>query len=1000
MQRNSRQIWLRKDLWDKTNLTQKEILRAQATLRQLHDSGAATPGLNLKRIQGSDPLRSVRVTNDLRMVLHLAGNEIFVLHVDRHDNTYEWAQKNNGTDRLKSLTARQNLIPYAPPDGDASGRPPALAGDAGSSGSVEALSANGASKPGTGSDAPGRGRQPREDYSAKSAAAADDRVDAALEFWKEEGVDVSAIKPLLGPCGGPVLVLGAAGTDIRPAANIRSLYLAAHFADDDQHVLLLTHSERTYETTDVFLDTAEAVLGRGTAVDVLPFDLWLQQRLEDIDIHLQVVGDNRRQPLSLWRAQCDSEETAASLRLEWQEVIQPCGVEDAEAWRGAAARTGRSRFADGEMTKLWPVFDQVREALRTQGLVTRDDACRMVRRALEDGSLSPATAAVVVLDCQNLGPQAVRLCRELALATVPKHERWDRSQLERLCLVADPFQRTDFLHLNIQECDITPARTVRMRQSGILDQRVIDTAVLALQGQEFDDLAGGVATLDGYRSIVSGEPPAFRRHVDIMDGAQQVADWLRGLEETYEDLTRARICLVARTGSRLKDWRKALRPPGSENPPSQARQRCGQVRRTRSGWPNRRSWTRSGTSWGLCSWMRTGSPGPVAKPCARPSTRPSGPRPSCANGPLFYLTCTRAQRDLLFCSRDPFASWLQELAPPAPAPEPASKSPVQLPARSPAMKYPVLIDQEITDEMLQVLHDRGCDTYMWNPDGKTPRMEETVGFFVYGHALIDGPIMDRMPKLKVISNMGVGVDHIRVPDAAERGIAVGNTPGFVDGATADMAFLLMMAIARNLKKGIDYARGPEFRHFDPTLWHGREINGATLGIYGMGAIGSTVARRASGFNMHVIYHNRNRLSDTREAELNAYWVPRSSLLARSDYLLLSLPLNEETEGCMGLAEFRQMQAGAFLINIGRGGLVRTEELVTALEEGQLAGAALDVTEPEPLPRDHPLVEHPDVIITPHLGSATVETREGMFIRTVENLMAGMQDKPLLNQVLQ
>ena len=314
------------------------------------------------------------------------------------------------------------------------------------------------------------------------------------------------------------------------------------------------------------------------------------------------------------------------------------------------------------------------------------------------------------------------------------------------------------------------------------------------------------------------------------------------------------------------------------------------------------------------------------------------------------------------------------------------------------MKYPVLIDQEITDAMIQFLREQECDTYMWNPGGHTPRMEETVGFFVYGHRLIDGPIMDSMPKLKVISNMGVGVDHIRIPDATERGIVVGNTPGFVDGATADMAFLLMMAIARNLKKGIDYARGPEFLHFDPTLWHGREINGATLGIYGMGAIGSTVARRARGFNMHVIYHNRNRLPATREAELNAFWVPRSSLFARADYLLLSLPLNEETQGCMGLAEFRQMQDRAFLINISRGGLVRTEDLVTALEEGQLAGAALDVTEPEPLPRDHPLVEHPEVIITPHLGSATRETREGMFMRTVDNLMAGMQDKPLLNQV--
>ena len=997
MPRNTRKIRLHKDYLVKgKKLSDDELSSVRDTLQQLF-RGDITPGLNLKRIQGSEPLRSVRVTNDIRMIVHLAGGELIVLRVDRHDAAYEWAQNNNGTNRLKTLTARQNLLPYVPPDEAGSGLPPTRAGDAGPAGAIDGLSRNGASKPDPGLDMPGRKRRAGEEPFADFAASAAERADAAWEFWKEAGVDVSAVKPLVGPCGGPVLVLGTAGTDIRPAANIRSLYLAKQFADDDQHVLLLTHSERKYETTDVFLDTAAAVLGRDTAVAVLPFDVWLQQRLRDIDVHLQVVGDNRRPPLSLWRARCASDETAASLRLEWQEVIQPYGVEDADAWREVAARMERSRFAADEMAKLWPVFDHVRETLRAQGLMTRDDACRMVRQALEDGSLSLATAAVVVLDCQNLGPQAVRLCRELALATVPKHERWRSTELERLCLVADPFQRTDYLHLNIQECDITPARTVRLRQSGILSQPVIDTAVLALEGLEFNDLAGGTAALDGYRSIVSGEPPAFRRHADTTEGAQQVADWLCGLEEAYEDLTRARICLVARTGSRLKKWRKALRRSGVETrrlrPDSDVAGPADQVWLAKpeeldqewyfmgvvfldadhKSWPRRKTLRQAGDS-----DERT-----VAELRERS---------------LFYLTCTRAQRDLLFCSQGPFAPWLQELAPPMAEPEPETESPVQPPARSPAMKYPVLIDQEITEEMIQVLHDRGCDTYMWNPGGKTPRMEETVGFFVYGHALIDGPIMDQMPKLKVISNMGVGVDHIRVPDAAERGIAVGNTPGFVDGATADMAFLLMMAIARNLKKGIDYARGPEFRHFDPTLWHGKEINGATLGIYGMGAIGSTVARRASGFNMHVIYHNRNRLSDTREAELNAFWVPRSSLLARSDFLLLSLPLNEETEGCMGLAEFRQMQADAFLINIGRGGLVRTDELVTALEEGRLAGAALDVTEPEPLPRDHPLVEHPDVIITPHLGSATRETREGMFMRTVDNLMAGMQDKPLLNQV--
>ena len=998
MPRNTRKIRLHKDYLVKgRKLSGGEMSSVRDTLQQLF-RGDITPGLNLKRIQGAEPLRSVRVTNDIRMVVHLAGSELIVLRVDRHDDAYEWARKNKGADRLKSLTACQNLEPepYASPDEAGPRLPPTRAGDAGLVGSIDGLSRNGASRPGSGLDIPGRKRWAGEEPFADFAAAADERVDAALEFWREEGVDVSAIKPLLEPCGGPVLVLGAAGTDIRPAANIRSLYLATQFSGDDQHVLLLTHSERKYETTDVFLDTAEAVLGRSTAVDVLPFDVWLQHRLRDIDVHLQVVGDNRRPPLSLWRARCTSKETAASLRLEWQEVIQPYGIEDADAWREVAARTERSRFDADEMAKLWPAFDHVREALRAQGLVTRDDACRMVRQALEDGSLSLATAAVVVLDCQNLGLQAVRLCRETALATVD--EKWRRNELERLCLVADPFRRTDCLHLNIQECDITPARTVRLRQSGILAQPVIDTAVLALKGLEFNDLAGGIAALGGYRSIVSGEPPAFRRHADIMDGAQQVADWLCGLEEAYEDLTRARICLVARTGNRLKAWRKALRRRGVET--RRLRPDSDVASPADKAWIAKpeeldQEWYFMGVVFldaDRKSWPRRKTLRQAVDPDERTVAE-------LRERSLFYLACTRAQRDLLFCSQGPFAPWLEVSAPPMAEPEPETESPVQPPARSPAMKYPVLIDQEITDEMIQVLHDRGCDTYMWDPGGDTPRMEETVGFFVYGHALIDGPIMDQMPKLKVISNMGVGVDHIRVPDAAERGIAVGNTPGFVDGATADMAFLLMMAIARNLKKGIDYARGPEFRHFDPTLWHGKEINGATLGIYGMGAIGSTVARRASGFNMHVIYHNRNRLSDTREAELNAFWVPRSSLLARSDFLLLSLPLNEETEGCMGLAEFRQMQDDAFLINIGRGGLVRTDELATALGEGQMAGAALDVTEPEPLPRDHPLVEHPDVIITPHLGSATRETREGMFMRTVDNLMAGMQDKPLLNRVL-
>ncbi len=315
------------------------------------------------------------------------------------------------------------------------------------------------------------------------------------------------------------------------------------------------------------------------------------------------------------------------------------------------------------------------------------------------------------------------------------------------------------------------------------------------------------------------------------------------------------------------------------------------------------------------------------------------------------------------------------------------------------MSFAVLVDQPITNDMLQILHDRGCHTTYWQPDGETPDMDKTEGFYVYGHAPIDGALMDRMPLCRVISNMGVGVDHINVADARQRGIAVGHTPGFVDGATADMAFLLMMAIARNLQKGIEYARSAEFRFFDPSLWHGFEVHGSTLGIWGMGAIGSEVARRASGFDMQILYHNRHRVDVVREKALNATYVTRDELLAQSDFVLLCTPLTPATTGMMGYAQFQRMKPTAFLINIARGGLVHHADLVQALAEGLLAGCALDVTEPEPLPRDHPLVHHPDVIITPHLGSASRQTREGMFMRSVDNLMAGLQGQPLLNEVL-
>lgn len=314
------------------------------------------------------------------------------------------------------------------------------------------------------------------------------------------------------------------------------------------------------------------------------------------------------------------------------------------------------------------------------------------------------------------------------------------------------------------------------------------------------------------------------------------------------------------------------------------------------------------------------------------------------------------------------------------------------------MKYKVLMDMPITPDLVQALNDSGCDTTLWVPDGDTPGISEMEGFYVYGHGLIDGRTMDQMPKLRVISNMGVGVDHINVADANARGIPVGNTPGFVDGATADFAFLLLMAGARNIKAGIDYARSDEFEFFDPSILHGTEVHGQTLGILGMGAIGSEVARRALGFGMRILYHNRRRVDPAREADLKAAYVSKEELLAQSDFVLLTTPLTPETERFMDYPEFQAMRPTAWLVNIARGGLVDTEGLTRALDEELIAGAALDVTEPEPLPRDHPLVHHDRVLITPHLGSASRQTRVGMFQRSLDNLMAGLAGKPLLNEV--
>ena len=269
-------------------------------------------------------------------------------------------------------------------------------------------------------------------------------------------------------------------------------------------------------------------------------------------------------------------------------------------------------------------------------------------------------------------------------------------------------------------------------------------------------------------------------------------------------------------------------------------------------------------------------------------------------------------------------------------------------------------------------------------------------YLTYGHPPTDGEVMDRMPNLRVISNFGVGVDHIDTEAARVRGIPVGNTPNMLDGATADMTFTLLMAAARRVVVGDRFARSPEFTHYDPSILHGYEVHGSTIGIIGMGSIGKQVARRALGFDMEIIYHNRKPVPG--ESEYRARYVSLETLLETADFVTLNCPLTDETRGLIDEAALKRMKQTAILINLARGGVVDHDALYDALSKGWIAGAGLDVTEPEPLPRDHPLLTLDNLVIAPHLGSATTRTRHAMARRTVDNLKAGLAGRTLLTGV--
>jgi glyoxylate reductase len=257
------------------------------------------------------------------------------------------------------------------------------------------------------------------------------------------------------------------------------------------------------------------------------------------------------------------------------------------------------------------------------------------------------------------------------------------------------------------------------------------------------------------------------------------------------------------------------------------------------------------------------------------------------------------------------------------------------------------------------------------------RVRDAEGLLCLLTERVDAELLAGAPRLRAVSNLAVGSDNVDLDAATARGIPVGVTPDVLTEATADLAFALLLAAARRLPEAQAHVRAGEWLTWDPSALLGRDVHGATLGIVGAGRIGQAVARRAEGFDMEVLAHRRSG------------GVPLDELLERSDFVSLHVPLTPDTRGLIGERELRLMRPEAILVNTARGPLVDTDALVRALRENWIAAAALDVTDPEPLAADHPLLELPNSLVVPHIGSGSVSARTAMADLAVDNLLAGL-----------
>ena len=310
----------------------------------------------------------------------------------------------------------------------------------------------------------------------------------------------------------------------------------------------------------------------------------------------------------------------------------------------------------------------------------------------------------------------------------------------------------------------------------------------------------------------------------------------------------------------------------------------------------------------------------------------------------------------------------------------------------------VYVTRRIPQIGLDMLNEE-CQVDLW--EGELPPPRDTIlqgakncdGLLCLLSDNIDAEAMDSLPQLKVISQYAVGVDNIDLEAATARGIPVGHTPGVLTEATADLAFGLLMAAGRRIAEGVENVRSGNWHTWAPLGFLGADVWEAKLGIIGLGRIGAALARRGSGFSMQVTYYDPVRRFEL-EQELGIEYAPLEQLLDEADFVSLHCPLTSETHHLIDSPAFQRMKPTAVLVNTSRGPVVNTDSLVTALEKGWIAAAALDVTDPEPLPAGHRLLGLPNCTIVPHIGSATISARGKMAEMAAENLLAGLQGKRL------